>query len=91
MTEAEIERIAGQIAARIAAGRRAPTPPPAIEATIGLADRAVARIDRQGLRGVTLCSVAEIEAMALVIALSGATHLLAAAMAAPTPEETRDV
>jgi hypothetical protein len=45
---------------------------------LALADRAVARIDRDGLRGVTRCTVEEIEAMALVLALTHATDRLRA-------------
>ncbi len=33
--------------------------------------RAVARVDREGARGITLLSIEEIEAMALWIALTG--------------------
>lgn len=35
------------------------------------ASRAVARIDREGLRGVTMLSIREIEAMAIVLAAYG--------------------
>lgn len=66
---------------------------PTAEETIRLAERAVQRIDVHGLRGVTLASVAEIEAMALVIALTDAPARLRAVLAAhePTNEESPDV
>lgn len=36
-----------------------------------LARRAVDRIDRDGARGITLCTMQEIEALAIVAAVSG--------------------
>ncbi len=45
---------------------------PAPAATvIRRASRAVARVDREGLRGITLLSVEEIEAMAIMLAILG--------------------
>ena len=45
--------------------------PAAAATVIRRASRAVARVDREGLRGITLLSIEEIEAMAIMLAILG--------------------
>ncbi|MFN3973435.1 MAG: hypothetical protein ACK4L4_19125 [Gemmobacter sp.] len=89
-----IAQIADAVAARLAQARARPRVELATaEETIRLAERAVQRIDVNGLRGVTMASVAEIEAMAMVIALTDAPARLRAMLAAheTTKKESPDV
>lgn len=62
-------------------GQAPQQPAPDAGRLIALAASAVARIDRQGLRGISRCSVEEIEAMAAVIALTDGIAVLRARLA----------
>lgn len=56
---------------------------PTLPDTLELAARGLGRIDRDGLRGMTLLSIAEIEAMAVALTVLG---LVAIPPGAPAPE-----
>jgi hypothetical protein len=82
--EAQVAKTVRQIAGP------APDRPMTAAELLALADRAVARIDLWGQRGVTGVSTEEIAAMACVIALTDATGLLRRRMAATVNETTKE-
>lgn len=69
-------------------GPKSDLPPDAVTA-LSRAETAVARIDTWGKRGLTDVSIQQIEAMAMVIAATGAIEALRARMAARDPETTK--
>jgi hypothetical protein len=82
--EAQVAKAVRQIAGP------APDRPMTAAELLALADRAVARIDLWGQRGVTGVSTEEIAAMACVIALTDATGQLRRRMAATVNETTKE-
>ena len=66
-----------------------PDLPPDAATAVERAAAAVARIDTWGKRGLTDVSIQQIEAMAMVIAASGAIGILRARMAASVTETTK--
>lgn len=65
-----------------------PDLPPDAATVLARAEAAVARIDTWGKRGLTDVSIEQIEAMAIVIAASGASATLRARLAARADSET---